>query len=107
MRTLLNDETSIFNDILSKSGDTTISVKNIPKLMNEFYKYLYDILGIIIEDAFAKKFRICNLSNCRATLLPNPKTKKYDSDTVTYKAAQLWSTLPKRYKTFSLLDLFR
>ena len=35
-RTLLNDETSKFNDMLSKSNDTTIYVKNIQKLMTEF-----------------------------------------------------------------------
>ena len=39
-RTLLNDETSKFNGMLSKSNDTTIHVKYIQKLMIEFYKYL-------------------------------------------------------------------
>ena len=40
LRALLNDETSTFNDMLSKSNDTTIEVKNIRKLMIEFDKYL-------------------------------------------------------------------
>ena len=40
LRALPNDETSTFNDILSKSNDATIHVKNIQKLMIEFYKYL-------------------------------------------------------------------
>ena len=36
LRGLLNDETSTFSDMLSKSNDTTIHVKNIKKLMIEF-----------------------------------------------------------------------
>ena len=40
LRALLNDETSTFNDMLSKSNDTTIEVKNIRKLMIEFDIYL-------------------------------------------------------------------
>ena len=32
LRALLNDETSTFNDTLSKSNDTTIHVKNIQKI---------------------------------------------------------------------------
>ena len=40
LRSLLNDETSKFNDMLSKSNDTTTEVKNIRKLMIEFDIYL-------------------------------------------------------------------
>ena len=40
LKTLLNDETWTFNDMLSKRNDTTIHVKNIQKSMIEFYKYL-------------------------------------------------------------------
>ena len=48
-----------------------------------------------------------NLRNCRATLLPNPNTKNYGTDTIPYKAVQLWSMLPTRYKNLSSLDLFK
>ena len=41
LRALINDETSTFNDMLSKSNDITIHVKTIQKLMIEFCKYLY------------------------------------------------------------------
>ena len=34
LRASLNDETSSFHDMLSKSSDTTIHVKNIQKLNN-------------------------------------------------------------------------
>ena len=39
--------------------------------------------------------------------MPNAKTKKYGTDTVAYKASQLWSTLPTRCKNLPSLDLFK
>lgn len=36
---------------------------------------------------------------------PNPKTKNYSTDTAVYKAAQIWSMLPAKYKNLSSLDL--
>ena len=56
LRTLLNDETSTFDGMLSKRNDTTIPVKNIQKLMIEFYKYLYGLSVPIIKELFTKRF---------------------------------------------------
>ena len=67
----------------------------------------YGLLAPIMKGVFAKRIVKYNLRNCRVTLLPNPKTKKYGTDTVAYKAAQLWSTLATRYKNLSSLDLFK
>ena len=68
-RALLNDGTSTFNDMLSKSNDTTIHVKNIQKLMIEFYKYhLYGLSAPIMKEVFTKRLLKYNLRNCRATL---------------------------------------
>ena len=75
--------------MLSKSNDTTIHVKNIQKLMIEFYKYLYGLSAPIMKEVFTKRILKYNLRNCRETLLPNPKTKKYGTDRIAYKAAQL------------------
>ena len=67
--------------MLSKSNDTTIDVKNIQKLMTKFYEYLYGLSAIIMKEVFTKSILKYNLQNCRQTLLPNPKTKKYGTDT--------------------------
>ena len=107
MRALLNDQTSKFNDILSKSNDTTIRVKNIQILIIEFYKYLHGLSAPIMKEAFTKRLLKYNHRNCRVTLFPNPKTKKYGTDTIAYISAQFWSTLPTRYKNFPSLDLFK
>ena len=53
--TLLNNETSTFNDMLPKSNDTTIHVKNIQKSMIEFYKYLYGLSAPIMKEIIQKQ----------------------------------------------------
>ena len=59
------------------------------------------------EKVFPKRVIKYNLPNCRITILPNPKTNKYDTDTVVYKANQIWSTLPARYKNMQTFDLVK
>ena len=54
LRVLLNDETSTFNDMLSKSNDTTIHLKKLQNLMIEFCKYLYGLSAPIMKEVFTK-----------------------------------------------------
>ena len=89
LRALLNDETSTFNDKLSKSYDTTIHVRNIQKLMTGFCKYFCGVSTPIMNEFFTKKTLTYKVRSCSVTLLPNPKTKKNGTDRVAYKGAQL------------------
>ena len=107
LRTRLNDETSTFNDMLSKSNVTTLHVKYIQKLKTEFHKYLYDLSTSIMKEILTKRILKHNLKNCRQTLLPNTKTKQCDTDSVAYKASQFRSTLPTRYYNKLSLGLFK
>ena len=77
--------------MLSKSNDTTILVKNIQKLMIEYYKYLYGLSAPIMKEFFTKRILMYILPSCRVTPLPNPKTRKYGTDMVAHKATQFWS----------------
>ena len=70
--------------------------------MIDFDKYLYGLSAPIMKEIFTKRLKY-NLRNCRVTLLQNPKTKNYSTDTIAYKVAQLWSTLPRRYKNLPSL----
>ena len=57
-----------------------------------------------MREVFTIKLLKHNSRSC--AVLPNPKTNKYVTDTIAYKAAQLWSTQPTTYKNLQLLDLF-
>ena len=75
--------------------------------MTELYKYLYGLSAAIMKEVFTKRLLQYNPRNCRLTLLPNPKTKKYGTNTVAYEASQLWRLLLTRYKNLPSLDLFK
>ena len=75
--------------------------------MLEFYEYLYGLSAPILKDVFTKGILRYKFRNCRVTLLPNPKTKKYGTGMIASKPAQLWSSLRKRYKNLPLLDFFK
>ena len=83
------------------------SCKNIQKLMTELYKYLYGLSAAIMKEVFTKRLSQYNFRNCKLTLLPNPETKKYGTNTVAYEASQLWRLLLTRYKNLPSLDLFK
>ena len=93
--------------MLSKKNDTTIHAKNIQKLMTGLYKYLYGLSAAIMKEVFTERLLQYNFRNCKLTLLPNPKTKKYGTNTVAYEASQLWSMLLTRYKNIPSLYLFK
>ena len=93
--------------MISKNNDTTIHVKNIQKFMTEFYQYLYGLSAPITKWVFIKRILKYNLWKCRVTFLPNPKTKKYGTVTVAYKAGQICSTLQTRHKSLALLEFFK
>ena len=54
-----------------------------------FCKYLYCLSAPIMKDVFTKNILKYNLRNRRVKFLPNPKIKKYGTDAVAYKTAQL------------------
>ena len=72
LRALL--ETSTFNDMLSKSNEYYIHVKDIQKLMKKYKKISHN------EKVFTKGFLKYDLRNYSVTLLPNTKTKNYGTD---------------------------
>ena len=84
LKTLLNDEASKFNGIQSKGNGTNIHAKNIQKMMIDVYNYLYSLSAHIMREVFRKTLKY-NIQNP----LRNPKTKKYGTNIVAYKASQL------------------
>ena len=77
LRAQLNNETSLFKDMLSKRNDTTVNVRNTQKLKIEFFKYFYGLSPPIIKQVFAKIVLKYNRRICSLTFLTNPKNKKY------------------------------
>ena len=60
-----------------------------------------------MKEVFTKRLFKHNLWKDRVTFLPNPKTIKYGTDKIAYKAAQLWSTLSTSNENLPLLNLLK
>ena len=58
-----------------------------------------------MKEAFTKRDFNYNLRGCRVTFVSDPKTKKYGTDAVIYKAAQILSILLTLYKNLPSSDL--
>ena len=100
----LNDETLIFVEMLANINDTTTHVKKIQKLMIDVSVCLNGLSATILKDIFTKIMLKYNLLSCGITLLSNPKSKIYSTDTAAYKVS---SALPTWYENLSSLDLFK
>ena len=56
-------------------------------------------------DLFTTRENIYNLRNFRENYCEKKKTIRYGTETVAYKAAQLWELLPYDIKNFPTLNL--
>ena len=56
------------SNILAKRNETTVvNVRNIQKLMTEFFKCLDGLSPAIMKEIFTKRVLKCNLRLCRVT----------------------------------------
>ena len=66
--------------------------------MIEVYKYLHGLSPPIMNDMFLRRDTKYNLRNFRELLVEKATTVKYGTETITYKAPQLWQLLPREIK---------
>ena len=74
-----------------------LQLPTIQKLKTEFWRYLCGLSAPVMKEIFTKRVLKYNFQTFRVTLLSNPKTKKYGTDMVAYKATQSWSMQLARY----------
>ena len=85
----------------------TIYNKNIQTLLIEVYKNLNGLSPPIMLDLFTTRENIYNLRNFRELHCEKKKTTRFGTETVTYKAAQLWELLPYDIKNSPTLTEFK
>ena len=83
-----------FTELLSINNEVPIHNKNIQTLLIEVYKNLNGLSPPIMLDLFTTRENIYNLRNFRELHRKKKKTIRYGTETITYKAAQLWELLP-------------
>ena len=105
-KTLYNDKSSKFQELLQRNGSVSIHHKNIQTLTMEVFKVVNNICPPIMktffdfrENRYNRKFPEIRQQKVR--------TDQYGLETGLYRAAQLWSLAPTDLKSLPTVNLFK
>ena len=105
-KTLYNDKSSKFQELLQRNGSVSIHHKNIQTLTMEVFKVVNNICPPIMktffdfrENRYNRKFPEIRQQKVR--------TDQYGLETGLYRAAQLWYLAPTDLKSLPNVNLFK
>ena len=98
LRVLLNDYTSSFEELLHRKEEVTIHDKNLQKLMLEVYRCITSANPSFLWEFFNKKVLPYNIRINNLLQLPSTRTKKYGSESLSFRGSIIWNKLPDQYK---------
>ena len=84
LRILQNDYSSPFEELLQKSNECTIHMKNLKRLMLEIYKCLKNENPSFTWNMFQEKSIQYNLRSKNQLMLPQTNTIKYGNDNIVF-----------------------
>ena len=109
IRFLYNDYATSYEDLLEKSGRSTIKVKNIKVLCVEIYKTLNELNPSFMMEIF--KLRTTNRpvrEQYQLNLeIPNPNQIRFGEKSLTSFGPKIWNTLPYHIKSSENWKIFR
>ena len=94
-------------DLLSIHNTETVHVKNIQTLMCEVYKSLHHENPSFMWSLFTEKTIPYQLRNSDLLCLPATKTRRYGLNSLSFRAAILWNSLPPHLKKSESIKSFR
>ena len=95
LRRALNDGVSAFQALLRKSNDISCHHRNIQMFMIEIYKVKNELAPLILDSMLNKRKITYNLRNLEEFHSERRRTVFNGLDTLTYRAPQPWTLLPK------------
>ena len=75
--------------------------------MTEIYKFDKGLSPPIVKDLFKARENVFNIRNFQTFATNTKHTTKYGTETITYRAPQLWNQLPDDIKSSTSLSVFR
>ena len=106
LRLIHNDNVSTFQDILEMTKEKTIYQNNLESLAKETYKFSNGLSSPIMYDAFIIRNNKYILRNFQCLYSTNKRTRKYRTETVTYRGPRIWNLVPEKTKNASFFDIF-
>jgi hypothetical protein len=107
LRYLLNDNTSSYDSLLSKSSMDTLHLKRLKSIACEVFKSLNDLNPIFMKRMFNLKDTEYDLRNTHILVQPKFDKMRYGKATFSYYGAHLWNLLPNDIKVCETLSNFK
>ena len=107
LRVLLNDCTSSFEELLHRKEEVTIHEKNLQKLMLEVYRCMISANPSFLWELFNNKVLPYSLRINNLFQLPSTRTKKYGSESLSFRGSIMWNKLPDQYKAVKTDNEFK
>ena len=108
LRLVYSNYVSSSDELLKKDRSFSIHHRIIQSLAIELYKFFHGLSPSIMKNLFHFNTNIpYKLRSPSELYSRNPKTVKYGSETVSYLAPKLWSSVPNSIKSSKSLDVFK
>ena len=92
-----------FEQLILKDESVTTHEKNIQRLCIEIYKTKNNIIPTFMNEIFCTISNSYDLRNNTTLKTTIPKTVYNGTETITFRAPQIWSKLPDRIKSLNTL----
>ena len=99
LRRLYNDFNSNFEELLARSGEKTVHLQNLEKLLLEVFKSLHQINPAFMWELFERKEVNYNLRNKDLLRIPKFQTITYGANSISYRGSYLWNSIPDVVKS--------
>ena len=99
LRRLYNDFNSNFEEVLARSGEKTVHLQNLEKLLLEVFKSLHQINPAFMWELFERKEVNYNLRNKDLLRIPKFQTITYGANSISYRGSYLWNSMPDVVKS--------
>ena len=108
LRIVYSDFILSFEGLLMKDNSFSIHERNIQRLAIEIYKFLNGLSPSFLNNVFHKNIsNSYDLRNHKELYSRNPKTVRYGTEIVSYRAPKFWGKVPETIKMSSSLDSFK
>ena len=107
LRTVYNDTSSTFQELLQHNKSISIHYKNIQTLTTEVFKVVNNICPPIMKTFFDFRENRYNIRKFQEMRQQKVRTIRYGLETALYRTPQLWSLVPAVLKSLPNVNLFK
>ena len=107
LRLSYSDYESSFEQLLRKDNSFTIHERNIQRLATEIYKSKNNLAPSFMKEVFCETLNPCNLRNKITLKTSNVKSVYNGTETISFRAPQIWSLVPENIKQSQSITEFK